>query len=262
MKLSKNVLTINSKQTVEKLTVLLRSYAKAAGAEKAIVGMSGGVDSSVTAALASLALGGERVVGVLLPEGGLSSPQDNEDAFTVARQFGISHHIVDISATLKQYTALPVYHSQDRLANGNLKARMRMAALYYFSNRLRGVVVGTSNRSELLTGYFTKYGDGASDVIPLASVYKTQVYQLAAYLKIPEPVLRKRPTAGLWPGQFDEDELGVKYETLDLILYGLEHHATPQEVATQLDMPREQIERVRNLLLQSEHKRRGPVMLG
>jgi NAD+ synthase len=220
-----------------------------------IVGMSGGVDSSVTVVLAVKALGKDRVVGLYLPEAETLNLQDTRDAKELAEHLGITFHQVDLSEPLKTlYSAIPIFNPSDRMTNGNLKARTRMATLYYFANKLRLIVLGTSNKSEMSMGYFTKYGDGASDLAPLADLYKTQVYQLASHLNIPDKIINKKPTAGLWPGQLDEVELGVEYRILDLILHGLECHMPNQDIANQLKIPVETVDRICNTQLQSEHK--------
>jgi len=257
--LSDKLLRIDARKVASRISHLIRRYVESVesvGASGVVVGMSGGVDSSVVAVLSVRALGKDRVVGLSLPEAETLNPQDRGDAKELAEKLGIRFYEVDLSETLKTlYSSIPVFDPWDRVTNGNLKARVRMLVLYYFANKHRLVVLGTSNRSELLTGYFTKYGDGASDVAPVANLYKTQIYKLASYLGIPEKIISKRPTAGLWPGQFDEDELGVEYRVLDLILYGLESRMPSSEIAAQLKIPVNTVDRVRSTWLSSEHKR-------
>ncbi|MCD6264311.1 NAD+ synthase, partial [Candidatus Bathyarchaeota archaeon] len=195
----------------------------AAGLKGGIVAVSGGLDSSVTLALSAKALGGDRVRALMMPEQGLTPESDITDALEVAEMFGVTCDVVDITPVIRAiYSTLPNYDPQDLISAGNVKARVRMIINYYYANRLGKMVIGSSNKSELLTGYFTKYGDGAADLFPLADLYKTQVRQLARHLGLPRRIIEKVPTAGLWPGQSDEGELGVKYELLDLILLGWE----------------------------------------
>ncbi|WP_309492335.1 NAD+ synthase [Candidatus Hecatella orcuttiae] len=254
--LSEKLLRINPEAAAERLTALLKRFVEQAQASCAVVGLSGGVDSSVVAKLAVEALGKDRVVGVSMPEKETVNLRDVEDAGRFAGRLGIRYFLVDISDPLKAVSeTVPVFNPSSLLAKGNLKARMRMLVLYYFANRLQGVVLGTGNRSEILTGYFTKHGDGASDVLPLGGLYKTQVYQLAAYLDIPPQILRKTPSPGLWPGQTDEGELGIRYQTLDLVLYGLERGLSPRLVARRLGLPLKTVLRVCSLKASSEHKR-------
>ena len=260
--LSKDALKIDAKSTADRLILLIRKFVENAKLKRSVVGMSGGVDSSVTAALCAKALGKDRVIGVALPERETMNPKDIDDAYEVARQFDIKFFIVDITDILTAFEkSAEVYDRSDRVSNGNLKARARMMTLYYFANHFGALVVGTSNKSEILTGYFTKYGDGASDLAPLGDLYKAQGYQLARYLHLPTAVIEKKPTAGLWPGQFDEDELGVTYENLDLILHGLENHMSPSVIAESLKISRTLVNRVVEMWQSSEHKRRGPVIL-
>ena len=257
--LSDKLLQINSKEVAREIMLLLRSYVKVSGSSGVAIGMSGGLDSSVVAVLARRALGNRHVIGVTLPEEGVSDLQDLEDAKRLATKLAIKFYKVEISPPLKALTSvLPLYNSNELLAAGNIKARMRMQILYYIANRRNGLVLGTSNRSELLMGYFTKYGDGASDLAPLAGLYKTQVYQLASYLKIPRRILDKKPTAGLWPGQFDEEEMGVEYQLLDLILYGLENNMPGDEIATALKIPLKTVKKIHYQMVSSEHKRQSP----
>jgi len=254
--LSDKLLIIDSKKVANKAALMIRRYVESENISGVIVGMGGGLDSSVTAVLAVRALSNDRVVGLSLPEAETLSLQDVKDAKKLAEHLGITFYSVDISEPLKAlHSTIPVFNSSDRITNGNLKARIRMTTLYYFANKLRLIVLGTNNKSEILMGYFTKYGDGASDLAPLADLYKTQVYQLASYLGLPDRIISKEPTAGLWPGQLDEAELGVKYKVLDLILYGFECGMPNGVIANQLRVPVKTVDRIHNSCLKSEHKR-------
>lgn len=254
--LSDKLLQINPKETAREIVLLLRSYVEGNGSSGVVIGMSGGLDSSVVAVLAKRALGNRHVIGVSLPEGEISDPQDFEDAKRLATKLAIKFYKVDISPPLKVLTAvLPLFDPDEQLAAGNIKARMRMQILYYVANRRNALVLSTSNRSELMIGYFTKHGDGASDLAPIAGLYKTQVYQLASYLKVPSRIVNKKPTAGLWPGQFDEEEIGVEYRLLDLILYGLENNMLEYEIASELKIPLKTVKQIHYRMISSEHKR-------
>lgn len=261
-RLSSRLLKIDAEEVATRITRILKSYVDNVQAAGVVVGMSGGLDSAVVVALSTRALGKDHVTGIFLPEAETFNPKDADDASRLADDLQIDFHIVDVSRTLEALErALPIFDPSARLEKGNLKARTRMVALYYYANKLHSIVVGTSNKSELLTGYFTKYGDGASDLLPLGGLYKTQVYQLARYLKIPAEIIRKRPTAGLWPRQFDEEELGVRYKTLDLILYGLELGLAEEEIAEQLKAPISLVKDIRRRKVMSEHKLRGPLII-
>ena len=257
MRLSIDILKIDPAKTLKKLVRLTSSLIEASKASGVVVGMSGGLDSSTVASLMVKALGASRVYGVAMPEQGVSGLEDVEDAKNLAERLGIRFYEAEISEIVSAFEkAIPVFDRGETLAWGNLKPRIRMTILYYFANRFNLMVAGAGNKSELLTGYFTKYGDGAADFLPLGGLYKTQVKQLAAYLGVPRKILDKTPTAGLWPGQTDEGELGLKYEVLDLILHGLvDLGLSPREVAVELGVSLETVEQVKRRVELSMHKR-------
>jgi len=187
----------------------------------AAVGLSGGLDSAVVAALARRAFP-HHALGVLMSCH--SDQQDTEDALLVAHHFGVATATVDLGAVfdllLEQLGRCSADLSDDRLAAANIKPRLRMTTLYAFANHLGYRVLGTGNRSELEVGYFTKYGDGGVDLLPLGALTKSQVRALAEFLKVPRRIIDKPPAAGLWSGQTDEGEMGVTYEELDAYLMG------------------------------------------
>ncbi len=263
LKLSSNVFEISLPLTEARIERFIRVYVKSCGVEGVIVGMSGGIDSCTTAVLASKALGeGPHVLGVMLPEEETYNVIDVQHAKTVAEKFGFPLETVDISSTLKAcFNSLPIHDAEDKLCRGNLKARVRMSYLYYYANKLKRIVCGASDKSETMMGYFTKWGDAAADISPLKDLYKTQVRQLAAYLGLPKEVITKPSTPALWPGHLAEDELGVKYEVLDLILFGLEHFMTSKEIAEQLQLSLKTVDTVKRRWLAAEHKRRQPLTL-
>ncbi|MCM8796180.1 MAG: NAD+ synthase, partial [Candidatus Omnitrophica bacterium] len=191
---------------------------KRAKAKGVVIGLSGGIDSSVTAILAKEALG-ENLIALILPC--KSSKEDLEDAKLIAKKFKLKTKIVDLS---KIYDILvnQILPKGNRISYANLKARLRMLVLYYFANKLNYLVCGTGNKSEINVGYFTKYGDGATDILPLGDLLKFEVRILAKDLGIPKKVVNKKPSAGLWPGQTDEGEMGITYKDLDDILLRME----------------------------------------
>ena len=211
-------MTLNAPFTIKVLTAFIREELNKAGFSKAVLGLSGGLDSSVCAALAALALGPKSVLGVMMPYGQGFGP-DLEDARTVARAFKIRTTVVDIAPMVDAYFA--AHPCPDRVRIGNKMARERMSILYDISAQKKALILGTSNKTELLIGYGTIHGDMACAINPLGDLYKTQVRQLAAELGVPERVRTKSPTAGLWAGQTDEGELGLAYAELDKILYAL-----------------------------------------
>jgi NAD+ synthase len=192
----------------------LKDRAKEAGAKGAVVGMSGGIDSSVAAVLCKRAFP-DSVLGLLIPCH--SIPEDTEHAHLVAGKFHIPTETVNLDTVYDALVSmLPGDGSQGkRLAEANLKPRLRMATIYFYANRLNYLVVGSSNRCELSIGYFTKYGDGGVDIMPLGNVLKSQVRDLARHLGIPQVIIDKPPSAGLWEGQTDEQEMGLTYDQLD-----------------------------------------------
>jgi NAD+ synthase len=231
-----------------------------AGAKGIVLGLSGGIDSGTIAALSSLAVGGKNVLGLMIPEKENFSQKDIDDAKTVAEQFHLETQICDMSNALSGlYNGIPVFDPSNKLGKGNIKARMRMLYLYYYANKQNRIVCGSSDKSETMMGYFTKWGDGAADIVPIIDLYKTQVRKLAINLEIPKEIALKPSTPALWPNQLAESELGIKYETLDLILYGLERFMTTQEIAIQLKIDNTVVDNVKSRWLANEHKRRMPL---
>jgi NAD+ synthase len=226
----------------------IRMKVKEAGAQGAVIGLSGGIDSSVVAGLAKGALG-DNVLGVILPCH--SRGEDSEHAKMVAEKFGIKYEDVDIGPVYDRLMGnLP---KASGIAPANVKPRLRMVTLYYFANMRNYLVLGTDNKAELMTGYFTKYGDGGVDLLPIASLYKREVRDMARVLGVPDVIITKPPSAGLWEGQTDEGEMGITYDELDSILQDLESgnlkSADPIKV-----------KKVRGMISRSEHKRRLPEM--
>jgi NAD+ synthase len=242
----------------DKLVNFIHSKVEGTGTKGAVIGLSGGIDSTLTAYLSVEALGAENVLGILMPEKGLTSRQDIDDTMEVVRLLGIEHRVVEISNVLQSFSSvIPDFDKTARSANGNLKARTRMCILYYHANLMNRMVVGTGNKTELLLGYFTKYGDGGVDIEPIGCLYKTQVRGLARHMGVPERIIDKVPTAGLWQGQTDEGELGVTYEIADKILTMLVDEK--QDIfGVKKKYPPEQVDRLVGLMRANEHKRMPP----
>lgn len=245
----------------EKIVKFIKSRVQESGIKGAVVGLSGGIDSTLTAYLAVEALGPENVLGILLPEKGLTSEQDIDDATGVVKSLGIDHRIIEISPVLQAFSSLIKDFDKTNLsANGNLKARTRMCMLYYHANLMNRLVMGTGNKTELLLGYFTKYGDGGVDIEPIGGLYKTQVRGLARYMGISPGIIDKIPTAGLWPGQTDEGELGVSYETADRVLTLLVDEKRDISNVKKTFSP-DIVDRLMSLMHANEHKRLPPASL-
>jgi NAD+ synthase len=260
VKLAPSVLELDWSETEKRIRRFIKQYVENSGADGVVLGLSGGVDSSTTAALSSLAIGGDRVLGLILPEKGTYNPKDIADANLVAEKFGLKTQICDITPALEGfYKTIPTFDSADKLCKGNVKARTRMVYLYYYANKFNRIVCGSSDKSETMMGYFTKWGDAAADISPIMDLYKTQVRKLAAHLDIPAELAAKPSTPALWPNQLAETELGVKYETSDLILYGLERFMTTEEIAEQLNIENALVKKVKSRWLSAEHKRRMPL---
>jgi len=260
LRLTSDVLKLDLPSIEDRIKRFIRDYVEKSGASGIVLGVSGGVDSCTTAALASLSLGGHKVLGLVLPEEETYNPTDIQHAKLVAEKFGFATETIDISSTLKACLhSIPIYDEADKLSKGNLKARTRMIYLYYYANKLKRIVCGSSDKSETMMGYFTKWGDAAADISPLMDLYKTQVRQLSLHIGVPKEIVTKPSTPALWPGHLAEEELGVKYEKLDLILYGLEHFMTTEEIAQQINLDKKLVDNVKRRWLATEHKRRMPL---
>ena len=227
-----------------------------AKAKGVVIGLSGGLDSAVTTKLCVEALGKEKVFCFLLPTEN-TPKEDTEDALEFAKSLGVKYRIINISEIVKKI-ASTIHNKMKKKEMGNIHARTRMIVLYYFANKNNYLVVGSGNKTEILMGYFTKYGDGACDIMPLGDLYKTQVRELAKHLKIPEKIINKTPRAGLWKGQTDESELGIKYEILDQILYGMEKGLKNNEIVKSVGVEISEVKRIKNIVNSTKHKRKMP----
>jgi len=255
-------LSINCPETLEKITEFIKKQVQKAGLDGAIVSVSGGIDSAVALHCAVLALGPENVTAITMPERDVTQNSDITDVMQHCSELQLTCNTVDITQILHVIRdTLPNYRPQKRVEFGNVKSRLRMIVAYYYSNIEHKMVIGTSNKTELLVGFFTKHGDGGVDLMPLGDLYKTQLRQLAEYLVIPENIRSKPPSPGFYPGHTDEDELGIDYATLDLILYLREKGLTPVEVAKELDVGFDLVERMFRRVDTNEHKRRLPLIL-
>lgn len=255
----KKTLKIDPRDIKSKLTAFIEEKVENAGAEGVVVGLSGGLDSSTTVFLCVKALGAARVLGVSMPEAGTTNPRDVADARSMANKLGIDFRMVDITpAVLGVRANLTDFRIGASLPAANVKPRVRMTTLYYYANLLNRLVVGSGNRSELCTGYFTKYGDGAADLLPLGCLYKTQVKQLAAHLGVPERIIKKVPSAGLWKGQTDEAELGLPYEKIDIIYAGLDLGLKQDKIAEAASVGKEDVKKFIERERRSAHKLTGP----
>ncbi len=204
----------------ERIEQMIRHTLWSSGAKGFVVGISGGVDSALAAALCARAIGGNQVVGIALPSP-VTPVADLKDGKDLCAAFDIPFKTISIEPMLSAFADMEDFENT-RYLSGNLMARIRMTNLYYHANRLQYLVCGTSNRSEYMLGYSTKYGDSAADIQPILHCYKTRVYALAEEVGVPAQIIKKPPSAGLWPGQSDEADIGFTYAEIDRALASLE----------------------------------------
>jgi len=251
---------LDMQKTVETITEFIKNKLEGSKSNGLVIGLSGGIDSSLVAYLCARAIGNNNILGLVLPSK-TTSNEDIEDAVEVAKELGIKYKIIHIDDLIKPFPELCNECSKSNLASGNLKARIRMMILYYHSNAMQRIVAGTGNRTELLVGYFTKYGDGGVDILPIGDLYKTEVREIADFIGVPKNIIEKAPTAGLWSGQTDEEELGIKYESLDKILYlMMDEQLKIVEISKRLEIPEEEVLRIKNMVETSKHKLTSPTI--
>jgi len=250
----------------EHITSFISDTYEAAGADTAVIAISGGVDSSLTSHLAVEALGVENVYGLVMPSE-VNRTGNMSDAERVAGELlEIEYDLIEIDPLVEAFCAAnpnveigAEFTGRDQIAVGNLRARIRAVLSYFAANRRGGLVVGTGNRTEAAVGYFTKYGDGAVDCHPIATLYKQQVRQLARHVGVPDDMAGKPSTAGLWADQTDEGELGMTYDTLDsIIALHVDGPLSASATARMIGIDEDAIERVRTMYEASEHKRNAP----
>ena len=250
----------------EHITEFVRDQYEAAGADKAVMGLSGGIDSTLTAHLVVEALGPENVHALVMPSE-VNRDQNMSDAERVAETLGISYDVIEIEPIVETIVEAHPGIADDttpdadplRTAVGNLRVRTRAVLNYLTANAQNALVLGTGNRSEALVGYYTKYGDGAVDCHPILNLYKQQVRQLAAHMGVEDDLAEKTASAEMWSGQTDEEELGMDYDTLDAILAVHVNGGIPKSgTADLLDIEEQAVTGVRELYEQSAHKREMP----
>jgi len=246
-------------RTHDHLVSFIRETVDAAGAEGATLGLSGGIDSTTTAYLAVDALGTDGLHGLVMPSE-VNDADNMSDAERVAMDLGIEYDVIEIQPIAEQFFEAVPEAAADRMATGNVYVRTRAVLNYFVANAENRVVLGTGNRAEAMTGYFTKYGDQAVDCNPIGGLYKQQVRQLAAHIGVPHDFVMQTPTAGMWTDQTDEEEMGVGYDTVDAILaLHIDGRLSTAATVRALDgVDREAIERVEKLVVGSEHKRSMP----
>ena len=244
------------------LTYFIKDEVLKTGINKVALGLSGGIDSAVACYLASRALGKSNVTALLMPYKS-SAKSSLGDAMKVVEALGIPYYIIDITKQIDDYFKAEkdgIESDDVRIRMGNKMARERMSILYDYSYKFKSLVLGTSNKSELLLGYGTIYGDMASALNPIGDIYKTQIYQLAGLLGIPDSVIKKPPSADLWLGQSDESELGFTYEVADSLMYLLIDKMYKPEVVTSLGYDESLVNVIYDRIKKSQYKRRMPLI--
>ncbi len=229
--------------------------------EGVVIGLSGGIDSSVTLTLAVNALGKNNITALIMPDTRTTPEEDVKDAIELAKQLEIEYHLIKIDNVVDSFSAAPFFDLEEKIPTGNLRARVRMCLLYYYANKHNYIVVGTSDRSELLIGYYTKYGDGGVDILPIGCLYKTQVRKLGEYLGLPKRIVTKPSSPALWPGHLAEKELGLKYEVIDLVLYAIfDLGIPPNKVPDYTDVDPNVVIKIMKMHKSTRHKRIFPAI--
>ena len=241
-----------NKNITKCIVKFLKKEVKKRKAKKLIIGISGGIDSAVTAVLAVKSVGYQKVFGLIIPDYSVTPKTDVNDAVQLATWLKIDYKIIDVGDIKKQ---ILLNAPKNKLADGNSLVRLRMIYLYHYAAVLGGIVVGTADKSELALGYFTKYGDGAVDLQPLGDVYKTEVRSLAKYFWIPDRILDKKSSARLWKGHTAEGELGLSYEDIDTILQKIEMKSQIKEPAL-----KRKASIVKRLIERNAHKKEMPII--
>ncbi|MCK4401083.1 NAD+ synthase [bacterium] len=228
----------------ERIVSWLKEQVEKAGAKGIVFGLSGGIDSACVAVLSKKAFG-NNCLGLMMPCE--SHSDDEEMAFLVANKFSIPVKKISLDEPFRELLKI-LPSSDNRLSIANVKPRLRMLTLYYFAGNYNYLVAGTDNKTEAMLGYYTKYGDGGVDILPIGNLFKTQVRQLAKELGIPAEIIERKPSAGLWQGQFDEDEIGLSYDEMDTILKAIETNNTG-------DIDKAKLNKIMGIISKSQHKR-------
>jgi NAD+ synthase len=259
----KQQLSMDYQKAEAQILKFIRKVVRDGHAKGAVVGLSGGVDSAVVGALCVRALGKDNVVGILMPASHTPA-KDTEDGRKLAKSWGIKVYEVGIDHIFDAFmSSMPKFEGENKIAKANVKARIRMVINYYIANSHGLLVAGTGDKSEDLIGFFTKFGDGGVDFLPIAHLYKTQVRELGAYLGLPKSVVTKPSSPQLWPGHKAVDEIPIEYERLDPVLVALfDEGLPPQEVAKKTGVTMKVIQDVIKRFDASAHKRSYPPMIG
>jgi NAD+ synthase len=244
----------NSKIIYNTISSFIKREIKKRESQGVVIGMSGGIDSSLTTVLAVKALGKQQVFGLILPDSSVTPKTDTKNAIDLAKSLRIKYKVIELNKIKKQIVnGLP----KNKMARANLLVRLRMLLLYYYATVMNRLVLGTGDKSEMMLGYFTKYGDGGADLFPIADLYKTEVRSLAQYLGIPAKIIDKKSSARLWKGQTTEEEIGIKYEEIDKILEHIEESST-HLLSNSDQLNEDNVSKIKSMLEKNEHKQDMP----
>ncbi|HSD05109.1 MAG TPA: NAD+ synthase [Nitrosopumilaceae archaeon] len=238
-----------------KIEAFLKDEVSQRQASGAIFGLSGGIDSAVIAGLCARSIK-EKSLALLMPDSKITPRKDTEDALNLVDKLGLEYKLIDINPIHYEYSK---YIEPNPLALGNLRARIRASILYYYANSKNYLVLGSSDKSEYLIGYFTKFGDGGADLLPIVSLYKTQIRQFAKFLGLPDTIISKKSSPNLWPDHVAESELGVSYEEIDACLHCIvDKNLSVQDTVSSTGIELSIVDKIHKLYKKSEHKRITP----
>lgn len=248
----------NYAEIQNRMESFLRDYISKSSSSGLVFGLSGGIDSAVIAHVCAKAFK-DNTLALIMPDSRVSPKGETEDALYLVDNLRLEYKLIDISLIHSQFAN--VLEPEDR-ALGNLRARIRAGILYYYANLKNRLVIGSSDKSELMIGYFTKFGDGCADVLPIASLYKTQVREFARHLGVKDSIIAKKSGPYLWQGHTAEDEIGMSYEEIDSILYCMSDMSLPiEDIAKRTAIDIGKIEKIHQMYKKSEHKRIMPPRL-
>jgi len=240
------------------LTDGIRNAVRRTGCKGVVIGLSGGIDSAVVAKLCVNAIGADNVLCVFMPSRATPA-EDYRITKDLCMKWGMEYRILDVQPAVDSLSAILTATTDTPLDRGNIVARCRMIVLYNLAKKYGRLVMGASNESEIMIGYFTKFGDGACDISPLSGLYKTQVRQIAKLIGIPDEIIVRRPSAGLWEGQTDEEDIGISYDDLDPVLYNIKEGHTDDEISKFTGTSADTVATIRQKVANSEHKRMPPI---
>jgi len=243
-----------TKEDIDAIKDFIKGAVKDAGCKGLVVGSSGGLDSAVTTKLCADAIGPEKILNIFMPTV-ITPPSDYVLTKDLSRMWGTEYKVIDVQPAISTFTGMLFSNIDAPLEKGNIMARCRMIILYNRAKKMDYIVAGTSNRSEYMMGYFTKFGDGASDIMPIIDLYKTQVWQAAELIGVPKEIIDKVPSAGLWEGQTDEAEMGISYRDLDIVLNGIAFGLSDEDISKDVGIGAAKVSEVREQTEKMRHKR-------